>query len=149
MAPEPVVRETLRLVLPRLDDAAALVSAHGPAEAKCARLRHLNLIDSTVRVHGAATVNHVGIQPNSHLVAWGNQTPWRARPTRTRRKPQAPSTLPSPAPPLPVAAPRGRRPGRTETDRGPTTHRPHRHGEGPRLPARRRALCALWLPCTG
>ncbi|MFP3991043.1 hypothetical protein U9R90_26955 [Streptomyces sp. E11-3] len=72
MAPEPVVRETLRIVLPRLDDAAAVTYAHRPAEAEHARLRHLNLIGSAVRAHGAATLNHVGIQPNSHVVAWGS-----------------------------------------------------------------------------
>lgn len=72
MAPEPVVRESLRLVLPRLDDAAAVAYAHRPAEAEHARLRHLNLIGSAVRAHGAATLNHVGVQPNSHYVAWGS-----------------------------------------------------------------------------
>ncbi|MFG2141904.1 hypothetical protein [Streptomyces sp. NPDC048650] len=72
MAPEPVARETLRLVLPRLDDAAAVAYSHRPAEAEHARLRHLNLIGSAVRAHGAATLNHVGNQPNSHVVTWGS-----------------------------------------------------------------------------
>ncbi|MGG7574161.1 hypothetical protein [Streptomyces sirii] len=71
MAPEPVVRETLRLVLPRLDDAAAVAYSHRPVEAENARLWHLNLIGSAVRAHGAATLYRVGAQPNSHSVAWG------------------------------------------------------------------------------
>ncbi|MFE2157046.1 hypothetical protein ACFW9M_04445 [Streptomyces lydicus] len=73
MAPEPVTREILRLVLPRLDDASAVAHAYRPAVAERARLRHLNLIGSAVRAQGAATLNLVGIQPNSHVVAWGNQ----------------------------------------------------------------------------
>ncbi|MFE3139689.1 hypothetical protein [Streptomyces scopuliridis] len=72
MAPEPVVRETLRLVLPRLDDAAA-PSNYPSAEAERTRLRHLDLIGSAVRAHGTTTHNHVGEQPNSNLVAWGSQ----------------------------------------------------------------------------
>lgn len=72
MAPEPVVREILRLVLPRLDDAATVAYAYGPAEAEQSRLRHLNLIGRAVRAHGAATLDRVGIQPNSHVVTWGS-----------------------------------------------------------------------------
>ncbi|MFI1012603.1 hypothetical protein [Streptomyces sp. NPDC020965] len=71
-APEPVVRETLRLVLPRLDDAAAVAYAGRPAAAKGVRLRHLNVIGSEMRAHGAATLNRVGDQPNSHTLSWGH-----------------------------------------------------------------------------
>lgn len=73
MAPQPVVRETLRLVLPRLDDATAAAYAHRPVDAQKFRLRHLDLIGSAVRVHGAAVLNPVGTQPNSNAVAWDSQ----------------------------------------------------------------------------
>ncbi|WP_445517349.1 hypothetical protein [Streptomyces sp. NEAU-174] len=73
MAPEPVAREILRLILPCLDDASALAYAHRPAEAERTRLRHLELIGSAMRAHGAAPRNLVGDQPNSHLVAWRSQ----------------------------------------------------------------------------
>ncbi|WP_328333453.1 hypothetical protein [Streptomyces sp. NBC_00455] len=74
MAPEPVVRETLRLVLPRLDDATAAAYAQPFAtEAHRMRLLHLNLIGSAVRAQGAATLNTVGAQPNSHALTWAAQ----------------------------------------------------------------------------
>ncbi|GHF33025.1 hypothetical protein GCM10010218_12630 [Streptomyces mashuensis] len=73
IAPGPVVRETLRLVLPRMDDVAALAYADRPADARRARLRHLNLIGSAVRAHGPATVNRTGSHPNSDLVEWSSQ----------------------------------------------------------------------------
>ncbi|MGI5337732.1 hypothetical protein ACQEVS_10185 [Streptomyces sp. CA-181903] len=72
-APGPVAREILRLVLPRLDDAAALSYADRPAEARRARLRHLNLIGSAVRAHGAATVNRTGRYPTIDLVQWSSR----------------------------------------------------------------------------
>lgn len=71
MAPDPVARETLRLVLPRLDDAAAVSYAQPFAsEARRARLLHLNLIGTAIRAQGAATANRVGDQPNSDVVRW-------------------------------------------------------------------------------
>ncbi|WP_030780735.1 hypothetical protein [Streptomyces sp. NRRL S-920] len=72
MASEPVVREILRLVLPRLDDAAALAYSDRPTEAENARLRHLDLVGSAVRAQGPATLYRAGDQPNSNVVAWGN-----------------------------------------------------------------------------
>ncbi|MCX4677663.1 hypothetical protein OG413_20540 [Streptomyces sp. NBC_01433] len=73
IAAEPVVREALRLVLPRWDDAAALSYANHPAEAQQARLRHLDLVGSAVRAHGASPVTRTGARPNSHLVEWSSQ----------------------------------------------------------------------------
>ncbi|MDI3409282.1 hypothetical protein [Streptomyces cavernicola] len=71
IAPQPVARETLRLVLPRLDDAAAVPFAQPSAsEAQRIRLLHLNLIGTAIRAQGTATANRVGIQPNSDVMGW-------------------------------------------------------------------------------
>ncbi|MGW1275557.1 hypothetical protein ACWD4V_01180 [Streptomyces tsukubensis] len=70
MAPDPVAREILRLVLPLLDDAAAVTYASRAGDAERARLRHLNLIGEAVRAHGAVTRNHLGDDPNSHGLSW-------------------------------------------------------------------------------
>ncbi|MGC5042431.1 hypothetical protein ACLQ16_03840 [Streptomyces albidoflavus] len=73
MASKPVAREILRLVLPRLDDDAALAYASRPVEAQSARLWHLDLIGSAVRAQGAATLYRAGGWPNSNVVAWSSQ----------------------------------------------------------------------------
>ncbi|AKN68709.1 hypothetical protein QR97_01825 [Streptomyces sp. PBH53] len=73
MSPQAVARETLRLVLPRLDDATAVKYAHQPGDATRQRLLHLDLIGAAVRAHGAATYNALGVLPNSNTVAWANR----------------------------------------------------------------------------
>ncbi|MGG2460179.1 hypothetical protein ACO0M4_10215 [Streptomyces sp. RGM 3693] len=68
--PTPVAREIMRLVLPRLDDAAATAFGQSPSEADQSRLRHLELVGRAVRARGATTCHMPGSQPNSRVVAW-------------------------------------------------------------------------------
>ncbi|MFD7334875.1 hypothetical protein ACFV98_02580 [Streptomyces violascens] len=65
-----VARETLRFVLPRLDDATAATSTERHDETSRRRLVHLDLIGSALRAHGAATDTPVGVQPNSSVLRW-------------------------------------------------------------------------------
>lgn len=72
LAPEPVAREVLRLVLPRLDDAVAADLSQPPSSKLAAQLRlhHLGLVGAAVRAQGAATLCRPGQQPNSDVLSW-------------------------------------------------------------------------------
>ncbi|MGW3628027.1 hypothetical protein [Streptomyces sp. NPDC000880] len=69
MAPEPIAREILRSMLPDLDDEAAAHATSGPRA--LGRLETLNEIGSAIRGRGLVTHNHIGLMPNSSVVAWG------------------------------------------------------------------------------
>ncbi|MFI6686657.1 hypothetical protein [Streptomyces sp. NPDC050485] len=73
ISPVLIARETLRLVLPRLDDAMAVTYTDRRDEASRRRLCHLDLIGSALRAQGAATYNHVGVHPNSNVLSWSTQ----------------------------------------------------------------------------
>ncbi|WP_158761496.1 hypothetical protein [Streptomyces sp. NRRL S-146] len=75
LAPKPVAREILRLILPRLDDAISAVTCAHPSvpEAAHSRMSSLNAIGDTLRAHGAVTDNRVGVRPNSHTLTWGSR----------------------------------------------------------------------------
>ncbi|MFD3514849.1 hypothetical protein [Streptomyces sp. NPDC058657] len=72
LAPEPVVREILRLILPRLDDATAAAKAHQRPEAARQRSQHLDVIGAAVRAHGVTAYRVDDVQPNSDAVVWGS-----------------------------------------------------------------------------
>ncbi|WP_371605019.1 hypothetical protein OG345_42130 (plasmid) [Streptomyces sp. NBC_01220] len=69
MAPAPIARDVLRLVLPVLDDEAARARQGGPRV--MGRLELLNDIGSALRAQGAATYNRVGLLADTSTLAWG------------------------------------------------------------------------------
>ncbi|MCX4976500.1 MULTISPECIES: hypothetical protein [unclassified Streptomyces] len=69
MAPEPIARDVLRLVLPVVDDEAARRAHGGPRV--MGRLELLNEIGHAVRLQGLATYNRVGLLVNTSTLAWG------------------------------------------------------------------------------
>jgi hypothetical protein len=68
MAPEPVAREVLRLVLPALDDEAARTREDGSR----ARLELLYEIGNAMRAQGAATYERAGLLVNTSGVVWSS-----------------------------------------------------------------------------
>ena len=75
LAPTPVAREILRLVLPRLDDAISAATHAHPSvpEAAQSRVSSLNAVGDALRSHGVVTHNRVGVPPNSHTLEWGSR----------------------------------------------------------------------------
>ncbi|WP_435060229.1 hypothetical protein [Streptomyces sp. bgisy060] len=67
---QPLAREILRLVLPRLDDATALRQAYRPDEAAPVRLAQLGRISSALRTYGAAAAEQPGPLARSDSLAW-------------------------------------------------------------------------------
>ena len=70
--PENIARETLRLVLPDADDHAA--ARLEPESGARSRLATLNEVGERARSHGAVTHHHLGMLPNSHVMAWTSRT---------------------------------------------------------------------------
>ncbi|MEU5978497.1 hypothetical protein [Streptomyces sp. NPDC047315] len=68
--PTVIARETLRLVLPVLDDEAA-GRATGDGRRVAGRLELLNEIGHALRPQGAATYNRIGLLENTSTLAWG------------------------------------------------------------------------------
>ncbi|MCD9904553.1 hypothetical protein LUR56_39765 [Streptomyces sp. MT29] len=69
LAPQPIAREVLRLVLPVMDDEAARTREGGPRV--MGRLELLNEIGSAMRTQGTATYNRVGLLLDTSTLAWG------------------------------------------------------------------------------
>ncbi|MEE1764474.1 hypothetical protein [Streptomyces sp. SP18BB07] len=86
MAPEPIAREVLRLVLPVLDDEAAGRAQDGPRVR--GRLELLDEIGHAMRLQGVATYNRVGLLPNTSTLAWGSPSGARYSVTAYGTKPE-------------------------------------------------------------
>lgn len=113
MAPAPIAREVLRLVLPVLDDEAAGRAGEGGPRLM-GRLELLNEIGHAMRLQGVATYNRVGLLANTSTLAWGAPSGARFSVTAHGTNPECHVSITGPtlaveralAPFLPEAAPR-------------------------------------------
>ncbi|MFJ4908534.1 hypothetical protein ACIQCR_16855 [Streptomyces sp. NPDC093249] len=80
LSPKSIAREILRLVLPRLDD-AALEHHHRPTDSAPLRQGHLSRIADALRAQGAGPTSGPGALRNSDALSWDNGSGVRYRAT--------------------------------------------------------------------